>query len=115
MRRRSLPAWRVACLLLLMLGSAVRPFLTIACDVHALLNAHASSPHDHSRDSDPSDAPGTEHGEHEEQLAGDSNGPPMMVLTIEMVALSGSLAPASPPATTRVDAHAGPPFRPPIA
>ena len=115
MRRRSLPAWRIACLLLLMLGSAVRPFLAIACDMHAVMNAHASTPHDHTGDADPGDAPGTAHGEHEDQLAGEGQGLPVIALTFDVSPRPGSLSPAPPRAMTRVDTRAGPPFRPPIA
>lgn len=115
MRPRPLPAWRIAFLLLLVAGSAVRPLLTIACDLHAAVNAHASNPHDHAGDAFPDDAPDAAHGEHEYQFAGEGKVLPALTLMADVPALPGSLVPVFPRAAERADARAGPPFRPPIA
>lgn len=119
-RRRAagttLMAARWVLLLLVALGTVLRPVLILACDQHALAHAHGSQPHQHVHDAgDVADEEGT-HGDHQQSQssapAGAADVPPRLAFVPACMApsrlpdlISACPAPRAP----------GVPFRPPIA
>lgn len=115
MPSKSPPVLRHLLVILLIVGSLARPLLSIACDVHAVMNAHASNPHDHAGDLDRTAVPDDTHGEHEDPLTGDGISLPVAMLAFAVPPPLRALPRAHAPPASFASARAGPPFRPPIA
>lgn len=115
MLRRPLPALRFGLFALLALATLLRPWLIVACDVHAVAHAHASQPHEHAGQGDDGGLDGDSHGPHDSvqgSLAAAADAVAPFELTLPRIAHPALPAtPASPLAAH----YAGAPFRPPIA
>lgn len=116
MLRRRLPALRFGLFALLALATLVRPWLIVACDVHAAAHAHAAQPHQHAGEGDTGSADGDSHGPHDSTVQGSLAAAADTIvpfeLTLPRIAPPALPALPSPPLAAH---YAGAPFRPPIA
>ena len=108
---------RLLLVVLLAVGTLVRPMLIVSCEIHAISHAHAAQPHMHGHDlpDDAGSPDGDGHGEHEllNHVAFAGVADTVAPLLIPEVAPVRQAMPGVAP-MPRLVHHAGAPFRPPI-
>lgn len=101
---------------MLVLGVLLRPVLIIACDVHAVLNGHADTPHVHAANEPGAKHDNDTHGDHDWlQGATVAEVPAHLTLYVLHAAPVPHLRPPVHDDAMPPDAQRGAPFRPPIA